>query len=274
MNEYGIDFKSGTKLMGVVNVTPDSFYDGGKYSNTVDDAVNHALKLVKEGADIIDIGGESSRPGAKPVTTDEEINRILPVIEKLRQQSNIPISVDTYKPDVAENAIKAGADWINDITGLDENEKMIKVVADHQCPVIVMHMQGNPQSMQENPVYENVVEDIKVFFRKKISLLKQTGINKIILDPGIGFGKTVRHNLEILNKVSEFKQLGYPVLIGASRKSFIGKILKEDVENRLIGSISVLNWLYFRQVDLVRVHDVKESRQSLQILSEIILANN
>jgi dihydropteroate synthase len=258
--------------MGIVNVTPDSFYDGGKYSASVDTAVAHALTLIKEGADILDIGGESSRPGAVPVTEQEEKKRVIPVIETVRTESNIPISVDTYKSKIAEAALKAGANWINDITGFSNDEAMLCIAAENECPVIIMHMQGKPQTMQNDPVYQNVVNDLLGFFKNRISALAKNGIKKIILDPGIGFGKTVKHNLEILNRIDEFKQLGFPVMIGASRKSFIGKLLNEKVENRLAGSLAVLNWLIIKDVDLIRVHDVKESKQSLKILKAIKFA--
>jgi len=256
------------KIMGIVNVTPDSFYDGGKYSYSLKQTVDHAMQLIDDGTDILDIGGESSRPGASPLSAKDEIQRIVPVIEAIRKRSRIPISVDTYKVEVAKEAIDAGADWINDISGLRDKE-MVDFISSKDCPVIIMHMQGDPQTMQENPVYNNVVDDLLIYFEKKIKMAKETGIKKIIIDPGIGFGKTVSHNLEILNRINEFKQFEYPVMIGASRKSFIGGILNEEVENRLAGSLAVLGWLVLKNIDIIRVHDVRESVQFQKIITSI-----
>ncbi len=272
--DYGLDFSCSPKIMGIVNVTPDSFFDGGKYSKTANGAAEHALSLISNGADIIDIGGESSRPGADPVSVEDEIHRIIPVIERIRSESNIPISVDTYKSEVAATALEAGANWINDITAIQFDETMVKIVSERDCPVVIMHMLGNPQTMQNDPVYKDVVNDLLEFFKERIDYLRNRGIPKIVIDPGIGFGKTVKHNLEILNRVAEFKQFGLPVMIGASRKSFIGKLLNEQVEDRLAGSLAVLNWSLFNGVDIIRVHDVKESRESIKILNEIKFSIN
>jgi dihydropteroate synthase len=272
--EFGIDFSKGTKIMGIVNVTPDSFYDGGKYSSSVDVSVKHALKLIKEGADILDIGGESSRPGAAPVSESEEIDRIIPVIEGIRNQSKIPISVDTYKSKVAKCAMESGANWINDISGLRFDNSMAEVVAKFDCPAVIMHMQGTPQSMQSNPKYDDVVSELIDFFSERIERLNQANINNIIIDPGIGFGKSQNHSLEILNQIERFKEFGLPVLIGASRKSFIGNLLDNNAEDRLSGSLGVLSWLVINKVDMVRVHDVHESFEVIKVLKSIAYAGN
>lgn len=269
-----LGFKQNPAIMGIVNVTPDSFYDGGKYSSITNDAVNHAMRLVEDGAEILDIGGESSRPGAAPVSADEEINRIIPVIEGIRRLSNIPISVDTYKSDVAKNALEAGANWINDISGLRFDESMIEIVSRFNCPVVIMHMQGDPQSMQINPNYDDVLSELIDFFYERIETLNRVNITNIIIDPGIGFGKTQNHNLEILNQIERFKIFGLPVLVGASRKSFIGNILNNSVEERLLGSLAVLSWLAIHNIDIVRVHDVKESYEIVKTINSIKEKNN
>jgi len=270
ITDFRLNFSNPPKIMGIVNVTPDSFYDGGKYSFSTDAVVKHGLKLIKEGANILDIGGESSRPGADPVSESEEIDRIIPVIEGIRKKSNIPISVDTYKSKVADYAMNSGANWINDISGLQMDDSMMEIVEKWNCPVIVMHMQGTPRSMQLNPRYDNVVSEIIDFFFERIEKLKQNNIEKIIIDPGIGFGKLLNHNLEILNQIERFKDFKLPILVGASRKSFIGQILDNEVGNRLTGSLSVLSWLCVNKVDIIRVHDVKESIESILVLNSIV----
>jgi len=270
ITDFRLNFSDPPKIMGIVNVTPDSFYDGGKYSFSTDAVVKHGLKLIKEGANILDIGGESSRPGADPVSESEEIDRIIPVIEGIRKKSNIPISVDTYKSKVADYAMNSGANWINDISGLQMDDSMMEIVEKWNCPVIVMHMQGTPRSMQLNPRYDNVVSEIIDFFFERIEKLKQNNIEKIIIDPGIGFGKLLNHNLEILNQIERFKDFKLPILVGASRKSFIGQILDNEVGNRLTGSLSVLSWLCVNKVDIIRVHDVKESIESILVLNSIV----
>ena len=262
--DFNFDFSNGPKIMGIINVTPDSFYDGGKYSNSVEAAVHHAQKLIEEGADILDIGGESSRPGAEQVSESEEIDRIIPVIESIRNQNNIPISVDTYKSKVAKYAMESGANWINDISGFRFDDSMVEIAEKYNCPVVIMHMQGTPQSMQINPVYDDVVSELIDYFSERIESLNQANIKNLIIDPGIGFGKSQNHNLEILNQIDRFKDFGLPVLVGASRKSFIGNILDNKVEERLPGSLAVISWLSIQGVDLVRVHDVKESLEVIK----------
>lgn len=264
--EHTLRFEK-TLIMGILNVTPDSFSDGGLY-NTVDAAVAHAKQMVTDGADILDIGGESSRPGSEPLLEAEELARILPVVTKLVQEVSVPISIDTYKPMVAEKCLKAGAHLINDITGLT-NPKMRKIVATHSVPVIMMHMRGTPKNMQQNPVYHDVLGEIKIFFQTQISLAKKTGIQDIIIDPGIGFGKTLEHNLQILQHLNTFTTLGCPVLVGPSRKSFIGTITGRPVNERLEGTIAAMTIAIMNGANIVRVHDVKQCKQAIQVVEAI-----
>lgn len=257
-----------TMIMGVLNVTPDSFSDGGLFFDSAK-AVEHALQMIQDGADIIDIGGESTKPGSDPVSESEEIRRVKPVIERLVKETSVPISIDTYKPRVAEECLRAGARIVNDVSGL-RNEEMIKVVAQYKVPVVIMHMKGTPKSMQENPVYRDVVQEIKEFFRERIKAAREAGIQDIILDPGIGFGKTVEHNLQILKRLGEFKELGFPILIGTSRKSFIWK-LNDDApaEQRLEGSLASMVIAIMNGAAMVRVHDVKPAKKAVQVADAI-----
>ncbi len=256
--------------MGILNVTPDSFSDGGKFDNT-EDALTHALTMEQEGADIIDIGGESSRPGAKPVTLENELSRVIPVIERVRNNSDIPISIDTYKSQVAEEALQAGANIVNDISGLRFDEKMVNVVRTRKAPVIVMHILGNPQNMQSNPVYDNVITDLLLYFKERITHLDKSGISQsdIIIDPGIGFGKTVEHNFEIIRELNEFLQLGCPILVGPSRKSFIGNTLDLPPDQRLEGTAAAVTASIMNGAAILRVHDVKEMRRVIKIAEKI-----
>jgi len=267
-----------TYVMGILNVTPDSFYDGGKFFS-FDAAINHAKKIINDGADIIDIGGESTRPGSKRVTADEEVNRIIPVIDAIRKYNNeILISVDTYKSEVAKEAIEHGADIVNDISGGMFDENILKIVAKYNAGFVIMHIQGTPESMQINPVYsENgVVNDIINYFKQRISVAVNYGvsINRIILDPGIGFGKKFEHNLEILNGLHKFGQFNLPILIGTSRKSFIGKILNTEPENRLYGTIASVVLCIAKGANIVRVHDVKEVKDAVLVADAILKNNN
>ncbi|MDP3970084.1 MAG: dihydropteroate synthase [bacterium] len=254
-------------IMGILNVTPDSFSDGGKFTST-QAAVKQALTMIKQGAMIIDIGGESSRPGAKPVNVALELSRIVPVIKSLRKKSDILISIDTYKPEVAAVALQIGANIVNDISGL-RDPLMIKVIATENCPVVLMHMQGTPGDMQKNPRYKNVVKDISKFFKKQINFAKKAGIDptQIILDPGIGFGKTLQHNLDILDNIDAFKKTfpNHLLLVGASRKSFIQKISGTDTADRLPGTLAS-HFLALQQgADILRVHDVAEHNQLIKM---------
>lgn len=249
-----------TVIMGVLNVTPDSFSDGGQFF-TIDYALARARQLVAEGADIVDIGGESTRPGSNAVDEDEELNRVAPVIEQLAREITVPISIDTYKPAVANACLERGAGMINDISGLRyDNGKMLEVAATHQVPVCIVHMQGLPKTMQQEPQYDDLVAEIKGFFSERIKVAKSAGIKdeNIILDPGIGFGKTVEHNLILLQRLNEFSDLGFPLLIGTSRKSFIGKISDLPAEERLEGTIASNVLAVMMGAKIVRVHDVLE----------------
>lgn len=259
-----------THIMGIINVTPDSFYDG-KRNNSREGIVNRALKMVEDGADIIDVGGESTRPGANPVSEAEETARVIPVIEILAKRIKKPISVDTYKAKVAEKAIRAGASIINDIGGLQMDTGMAKVAAAANVPIVIMHKKGTPRTMQRYPVRKSLIPEIISYLRRSISLAMDAGIdeNKIILDPGIGFGKTPEHNIIILKRLKEFKGLGFPVLIGTSRKNFIGAILDLPVEERLYGSLATVAVAVMNGANIVRVHDVRETVHIVTICDAI-----
>lgn len=264
-----IDLRTRTHLMGIVNVTPDSFSDGGKYFSP-ERAMTRALTLVDEGADIIDIGGESSRPGSEPIAADEELSRVIPVIDGIRQQSDIPISIDTTKSIVAGEALKHGATIINDISALRFDDAMVDVASKYHVPVILMHMQGMPKTMQTNPTYHNVVGEIKLFFDERISFARSKGIDCLIIDPGIGFGKTLKHNLQLLHRLVEFHSLGYPLLVGTSRKSFIGQLTADAVGNRLGGSIASNILGIIAGAHVLRVHDVKQMKQAMTVTEAIL----
>ena len=266
----GIEFGSRTYIMGILNVTPDSFSGDGIYRD-VEKAVEIAERLVEDGADIIDIGGESTRPGAEPVTIEEEIKRTIPVIKKLSKRINIPISIDTSKPEVARFALESGASIVNDITGLGADSKMIAVVRGFSVKVVVMHTKGTPQAMQNNPEYGNLILEIKDKLRDIIEKAVAGGVKKenIIIDPGIGFGKTLEHNLQILNRLFEFKELGSPILVGPSRKSFIGKLTGSEPDKRIFGTAASVAIAIKNGADIVRVHDVKEIRQTVVVSDAI-----
>ena len=259
--------KDKTLIMGILNVTPDSFSDGGLFID-VNSAVEHAEHMVEDGADIIDIGGESSRPGSEPVSEKEELKRVKPVIELLVNELKVPLSIDTYKPKVAEECIKFGVQLVNDITGL-RNKEMIEVVAKYNVPVVVMHMKGTPKNMQENPVYQDVVKEIKELLSERIIEAKKYGINDIIIDPGIGFGKTTEHNLQILKRLGEFKDLKCPILVAPSRKSFIGNVTGLPVNERLECTLAAISVAIMNGANIVRVHDVKECRRAVQIVDAV-----
>ena len=259
-----------TLVMGILNVTPDSFSDGGRYAK-FSKAIAHAIKMEEEGADIIDIGGESTRPGAKPVDIEEELKRVLPVIEGIRKKSNIIISIDTYKSAVAGKAISAGANIINDISGLRFDNNMVRLAGETQVPIIVMHMLGNPQNMQNDPSYTNLMEELISFFQDRVDVLTSNGINKnsIILDPGIGFGKTSDHNFTIIHELSRIVDLGFPTLVGPSRKSFIGNILNLPTDDLLEGTAAAVTVAIMNGSRIVRVHDVKEMHRVVKITEKI-----
>ena len=260
----------GTLIMGVLNVTPDSFSDGGLFFGK-DEAVAQGLALVASGADIIDVGGESTRPFSQAVPVEEEIRRVVPVIENLVSRVSIPISIDTSKAEVAKQAISAGASIVNDIGALRLDSAMGKVIADAGVPVILMHMKGTPQNMQVDPTYDDVVADVKRFLANAINRATQAGIarNKIIVDPGIGFGKTVSHNLLLIKNIAAFHSLEAPVLIGPSRKSFIAKLLGDDMERREVGTQATVALAALQGVHLVRVHDVERTKYTLKIVEAV-----
>ncbi len=258
-----------TLIMGILNITPDSFSDGGIFLKP-DKAVEHCKQMVKDGADIIDIGGESSRPGSQPVSEEEELKRVCPVLKRLVKELNIPLSIDTYKPKVAEECIKLGAHLVNDITGL-RNQAMIDIISKYNVPVVMMHMKGIPKTMQENPDYKDkdVIEDIKTFLGERIKDANKVGIKDIIIDPGIGFGKTTEHNVEILKRLQELTCFERPILVGPSRKSFIGNLTGLPVNERLEGTIASISIAIINCANIIRVHDVKECKRAVDIVDAI-----
>ena len=272
LKNYQFPTSAKTQIMAVVNLTPDSFSGDGLLAKgaSIQQAIDYAQELVAQGANIIDIGGESSRPGAKPVSKKEEIKRTIPVIKKLSKRIKVPISVDTYKPEVARQALDSGASIVNDITGL-RNPRMIEVIAKSKARVIIMHMKGTPRNMQKNPQYESLMDEIIEYLAAAIKRAQDSGIDKkrIIVDPGIGFGKTVEHNLEILRNLKELKILSCPILVGPSRKSFIGKILELPPQERLSGTLASLVVAVMNGANIVRVHDVKFAAQALRITDAI-----
>ena len=255
-----------THVMGILNVTPDSFSDGGCYLD-VQQAVKHAETMVAEGATLIDIGGESSRPGASPVSVDEELARVVPVIRALVDIVDVFISVDTSKAEVARRALEAGAHIVNDITALCGDPAIATVVAEMNAGVILMHMKGTPRTMQQTPQYDNVVSEIRLWLKERAQHAEAHGIaaERIIVDPGIGFGKTTEHNLEILKRLSEFRELDQPLLVGTSRKSFIGNVLGLPVTERVEGTAATVCWAIAHGADIVRVHDVKANVRVAQM---------
>ncbi len=263
-----------THIMGVLNVTPDSFSDGGKFFKS-DEAVAQGMRMAEEGADIIDVGGESTRPGSDPIPPEEELSRVIPVISSLVKRTDVPISIDTYKAEVAKRALDAGAEMINDISALRFDPQMRKIVSQYRVPVVLMHMKGTPKSMQRNPSYRDVVGEITQYLKESIMLAQDSGIEKekIIVDPGIGFGKRLKDNLNILKNLREFSILGCPILIGCSRKSFIGRTLDLQTEERLEGSLAALVVAVMNGASIVRVHDVKESRRAAAIADAIRYAD-
>ena len=257
------------QVMGIVNVTPDSFSDGGKFLST-DLAIEHALKLINEGADILDIGGESTRPGAAVVSLDEELKRVIPVIEALSKTSNVPISIDTYKPEVMRQAILAGADIVNDVRALQE-QGALEIVAQSPVGVCLMHMQGTPQTMQLAPQYTDVVGEIRQFLLNRMNEAVAHGItkNRILLDPGFGFGKTRAHNVTLIRHLGELNAIGQPLLVGLSRKSVLGSIAGGDEGQRLYASIAASVISAMKGAKILRVHDVKATVDALKVVTAI-----
>ena len=256
-------------VMGILNVTTDSFYDGGKYLSELE--ITKQISIIeKEGAKIIDVGASSSRPGSIPVSEKTEIERLLPAIELIKKNSpNLKISIDTFRSSVARQCIKNGADMINDISAGEKDKKMFETIAELNVPYIMMHMKGNSLTMQKNPNYDNIINEIFIFFEKKIKILNTLGFNKIIIDPGFGFGKTLEHNYEILRNLSEFKKINLPILVGASRKSMIYNLLDITADQALNGT-SIINTIALNNgANLLRVHDVKEATQCIKIMKQI-----
>jgi dihydropteroate synthase len=265
-----LEFGSKVLIMGILNVTPDSFSDGGRFL-AESSIATQIDTMVEAGADIIDVGGESTRPFAEPVSIAEELDRVLPAIRMIRQRSSIPISIDTTKAEVARRALAEGADIINDISALRFDRDMISLVRETEVPVIIMHMQGTPSDMQVDPHYDDVVSEIKDFFEERLAWAEENGIsrNRFIIDPGIGFGKAVGHNLSILKRVAEFAELGCPVLIGHSRKSFIGKLLGAELDTRDVATAAISALCAQQGVSILRVHDVEKTVQAVRLAEAI-----
>ena len=260
-----------TRYMGIINITSDSFYEKSRCFS-IEDVMKLAEKMVRDGADFLDLGAESSRPGSKPISEQEELSKLIPVISYLVKRIDIPISVDTYKPIVAKEALLAGAKIINDITGMQKYQEMAEVISRYQAGVILMHMQGTPMTMQKNPSYENVVEEVKVFLENSVKISEAADINpdQIAIDPGIGFGKNQKHNLELLKNLDKFSQLGKPVLLGVSRKSFIGNILGLPAKDRLEGSLGASVIGVLKGASIIRTHDIKETCNAIKIAEAIM----
>ena len=279
IGKKSFDLNKKTIVMGILNVTPDSFSDGGRFFST-DNAVDYSIMMEKNGADIIDIGGESTRPNAKTISIDEEMNRILPVLENLYGKIDIPISVDTYKSEIAKKALDLGASMINDVSSFRWDRNLIKIVSEYDIPVCLMHMKGNPRNMQKDPFYDDVVDEIYSFLKERTEYAISNKIRKenIIVDPGIGFGKRtglgIEDNCEILRRLSEIKKLGFPILVGASRKTFIGCICGQGeilpVSKRLEGSLAAACIAVLNGANIIRVHDVKETRRCVDLVDCII----
>jgi dihydropteroate synthase len=260
-----------THLMGILNVTPDSFSDGGMFF-APDKAISHGIELASQGADIIDIGGESTRPGAKPLPRDEELRRVIPVIEGLLAKVDAPISIDTYKSFIAEKALEAGAQMINDISGLHFDPKMADVAAKYDVPIVLMHIKGTPEVMQLDVHYDCLLTEIMEYLEEGIEIAEGAGVDagQIIIDPGIGFGKTAEDNLRIIRHLAELKSLGKPIMLGVSRKSFIGKILDAEVDQRIEGTLASISAAIMNGADILRVHEVGPARKAAQIMDAIL----
>lgn len=274
--DFGIkkyDLTSRTYVMGILNITPDSFSDGGKYFDgklNLEKVLKDALQMEKDGADFIDVGGESTRPGSENISIDEELERVIPVIEGLINKIKIPVSIDTYKSQVAEEALRSGASIVNDISGFRFDGMTAEVTAKYNASCILMHIKGTPRDMQKNPVYGNVVEEVYDYLKKSISIAKSHGIKQIMTDVGIGFGKTVEHNLKLIRNLREFTKLGYPLLLGVSRKSFIDKIYPTSVNERLEGTIASNVIGIMNGANIIRVHDVPENVKAARITDRIL----
>jgi dihydropteroate synthase len=258
-----------TLVMGVINVTPDSFSDGGRFLRA-EDAVRHGVSLVEEGADLLDVGGESTRPGSDPVSAGEELARVAPVVEELARRVDVPISIDTYKPEVARECLALGASLVNDITGLEDPE-MVRAAKEHGAGVVVMHMRGRPKTMQQDVVYRDVVLEVRSFLAERAARASAAGLDPVIVDPGIGFGKTAAHNFELLRRLPELCSLGYPVLVGPSRKSFLGSLPSAlPPAERLEGTLAAISVAVLQGARIVRVHDVLAARRAVEVVDAIL----
>ena len=271
LKNYRLNLNSRTHIMGIINLTPDSFSGDGLLPVT-GDAAEYARKLADDGADILDIGAESSRPGARPVSVKEEIKRLIPALKRIRKEVKLPISIDTYKAETAKAGLDNGADIINDVSALNADKKMAKTISRYKAGVVLMHRRGNPKNMQKNPRYRSLMEEIIEDLNKSLSAALEAGIDfeKIIVDPGIGFGKTLEHNLEIIKSLAQLKILGQPILIGLSRKSFLGKITNQRPRERLSSTISSNCIAVFNGAKIIRIHDVKEAAQAFTVLDRIL----
>jgi dihydropteroate synthase len=269
-SDYTLCLGQRTHIMGILNVTPDSFSDGGRYFKR-DLAIKHGLAMAKDGADIIDVGGESTRPYAEKVSLREELDRVIPVVQGLNKELRIPISIDTLKAEVAEEALKAGASIINDTSALRFDSRMISVAAKAAVPVILMHMKGTPSDMQDNPVYNHLIPEIKDFLSSAMDRAVEGGVEKsrIILDPGIGFGKTFDHNLEIIRDLHQFLSLGRPILLGTSRKAFLGKLLDKNAHERDIGTMATIAAGVMNGASIIRVHNVKMALETIKVIDAV-----
>jgi dihydropteroate synthase len=270
VGDRAFDGSDRTVVMGIVNVTPDSFSDGGRFLS-VEDAVGHAVQLAGDGADIVDVGGESTRPGSDPVPAEEEMARVVPVIARLAGEiAGVPISVDTRKAVVASAALDAGATIVNDVSSGSDPD-MFRLIGDRDAAVVLMHMKGEPKTMQESPSYDDVVVEVRAFLRERVEAAERAGIGveRIVVDPGIGFGKSLQHNLELMRRLDELGELGRPLLVGPSRKRFIGSILDLPEEQRVEGTIGAVAWAVARGAQVVRVHDVREVVRAVRVLDAI-----
>src|SRR5437667_833664 len=267
-----VDLSHHGMIMGVLNVTPDSFSDGAKFL-AAEKAIEHGLKMAADGADIVDVGGESTRPGAEPIAADEELCRVIPVIEKLRTKIDVPISIDTSKTEVALAAIEAGASIVNDVTGGRGDEGMLPLIAETKSALIIMHMQGTPRTMQKQPRYDDVVSEVAFFFRQQYACAIECGVDPmaIAFDPGIGFGKTLDHNLELLTQLEQLRAHDRPLVVGVSRKSFLGKLINSpEIGDRVAPAVALTSLLRERGADVFRVHDVKENVSALRVTEAIL----
>lgn len=273
VGERAFDCFERTLVMGILNVTPDSFSEDGRFFDP-EEAVRHAAQMISDGAEVVDVGGESTRPGSDPVPADEEIRRVLPVIERIAEQRpDVPISIDTRKTEVADRALAAGATIVNDVSA-GGDPGMFDVVRKHDAAIVLMHMKGEPKTMQQSPEYEDVVGEVHEFLRERIEAAEVAGIDaeRIAIDPGIGFGKNLEHNLELMHRIDSFLDLGRPVLVGPSRKRFIGAVLDVPEDGRVEGTIGAVAWLVSRGAHVVRVHDVREVVRAVRVIDAIVRA--